>query len=80
MMCFFTKIEFNPEVIGAVQEEIDNITGMSRISNSSSILHISGDRGSVTLDDRPNLPYTEATLMEVGQFYQNFVTLTVLFV
>ena len=33
-------------------------------------IYIAGDRGSVTLEDRANLPFTEATLLEVGQFHQ----------
>ena len=60
-----------PEVMTAVQEEIDNITGLQRMISLpflTSPLYIVGDRGSVTLDDRANLPFTEATLLEVEHF------------
>ncbi|XP_049815469.1 probable cytochrome P450 304a1 [Schistocerca nitens] len=40
----------NPEVMRKVQDELDAVVGRGRLP---------------TLDDRPNLPYTEATLREV---------------
>jgi cytochrome P450 len=51
----------NPKVQEKVQEEIDRVVGRNRIPNPQ---------------DKPNMPYTEATLLEVQRF-ANIVPMTV---
>ena len=59
----------NPEVMEAIQEEIDQVTGLSwHLSLTFYLLSPScylGDRSFVNLEDRPQLAYTEAALLEV---------------
>ena len=43
----------NPQVMANIQEEIDRTTG--------------GNSRPVTLEDRPNMPYTEAAILETDR-------------